>query len=142
MFGQYIEEKGKRFRTSGAQQQQAVAMAVAEFMGEVASTVQITQRVGLQIRDILTAQHRFRSMPGKRAVAFIARPGFAEALEYLRFTSNGSERKLINWWERFIPENPLVHPQETASEKPATARVRSRRRRRGKKQAGPSATAE
>lgn len=138
MFGQYIEGKGERFRKTGAQHQQAIAMAVAEFMGEVAPTVQITQRIGLQIRDILTAQQRFRSMPGKRAPAFIARPGFAEALDYLKFTciANGTG-KLVNWWEQFVQENPNVHPLETASEMPVKPRARSRRRRHGKKREGP-----
>ena len=139
LFGQYLEEKEERFRLEGAPPQLAIAMAVAEFMGETAPTVHIPQRVGLQIREILAAQQRFGKMPGKRTLSFIGRPGFAAALDYLRFTTStkGAKSKIVAWWERFILENPTAPPQEGAAESEAEPRRRSRRRR-GKKKASPA----
>jgi poly(A) polymerase len=135
MFGQYLEEKGERFRREGANQQQSLDMAVAEFLAELAPTVQIPNKVGQMVRNMLVCQSRFRKIPGRNPLSFTGRPGFGDALDYLRFTGEvtGENRKLSVWWEQFVRDNPQVALEETSGErhpKPEAGRRRKRRRRR------------
>jgi len=132
---QYLEEKGERFRRGGANQQQSLDMAVAEFLAELAPTVQIPNKVGQMVRNMLVCQSRFRKIPGRNPLSFIGRPGFGDALDYLRFTGEvtGENRKLSVWWEQFVRDNPQVALEETSGErhpKPEAGRRRKRRRRR------------
>jgi poly(A) polymerase len=135
MFGQYLEEKGERFREGGVHLQQAIDLAVAEFLEEQVSTVQIPNRIGVMVRNILGCQARFRKMPGRQPFSFIRRPGFSEALDYLSITAESTreERELCAWWGKFVRDNPLPAVAEPAGEdirKPSPGRKRSRRRRK------------
>jgi len=139
MFGQYLQEKATWFRQAGAPPQQAVNMAVAEFMGELAPTVLVPNKLGILIRDILASQHRFQKIPGRHAETFAGRAGFRDALDYLRFVCDVSDEqgKIVAWWERFLQEPHLAQPEERSEEPPR--RHKRRRRKRGKKQTGESA---
>ena len=143
MFGQYLEEKAERFRKEGAHLQQAVDMAVAEFLAEQALTVQIPNKVGGLVRNILGYQARLRKTPGRQPLSFIGRPGFGEALDYLGMVSDisGESRELCAWWEKFRRDNPLPAAEAPAGEesrKPMAVRRRSRRRRKkGRSGGGP-----
>jgi poly(A) polymerase len=113
-------------------------MAVAEFIGELASTILIPNRIGMQLRDILLYQSRLRKTPGKRPLSFISRPSFAAALDYLRFsgTLDGESGELCRWWEKFVRDNqsrPVLAPAEEDGERPAPRRRRKRKRRSPKK---------
>lgn len=135
MFGQYLEEKGERFRAGGVSPQQAMDGAVAEFLEELVPTVQIPNKVALQVRSILGCQARLRKTPGKQPLSFIRRPCFGEALDYLGIIGDitGESRELYAWWEKFLRDNPLPPVAELAGEekrKPAAGRKRSRRRRK------------
>ncbi len=139
MFGQYLEEKGERFRERGAQPQQATDLAVAELLEELAPTVQIPNRVGVLARTILSCQVRFRKMPGRHPLSFIRRPGFAEAFDYLCITGDitGESREFRGWWEKFARDNPLPGIAEPAGEETAVPpSERKRRKRRRKKRGG------
>lgn len=146
MFGQYIEEKGEHYRISGAPPQQSLDMAVADFLGELAPTVMIPHKTGILIRNILAYQHRFRKTPGKHPLSFMGRPGFSDALEYLRFDCgiSGENRDALSWWERFVRESPLMPAACEAGGQAPKATVgsgrRKRRRRRGRsgRTAGPA----
>ena len=139
MFGEYLEEQGKGFRQSGSPLQQSLDMAVAGLLGELAGSVLIPSKVGMQLREILSSQHRFRKTAGKRLLSFIARPSFTEAMDYFRFVcaTTGEGIESLRWWERFVMENPL--PPEVKLEgkhDTMTSGIpakRSRRRRRPKK---------
>jgi poly(A) polymerase len=138
MFGQYLEEKEARFRNSGAQPQQAIDLAVAEFLGETATTVQIPGRTALQLRAILGCQSRFRKMPGRNPGSFLRRPGFREALEYLGIMEkiSGENREMSTWWEKFASDNPLSTVEESPGNNrsdPGTDRPKKKRRRRRRK---------
>lgn len=138
MFGEYLEEKGAAFRKAGASPQQAVDMAVAELMGELAPTVTVPNRIGGMVRHILAYQHRLRKTPGRQPLSFIARPGFSEAMEYLRFMTEvtGDGAKVCAWWEKFVRDNPLpptgarAAEEEHRGEPDAGGKRRRRRRRR------------
>jgi poly(A) polymerase len=110
MFGQYIEEKAAAFRNQGAAPLEALDKAVAEFLGEHVPRVQIPRKVGLAVRDIIWNQTRFEKTAGKVPFYFIRRPGFADAYEYLRFTSEltGERRELRAWWKEFLKSHPPV----------------------------------
>ena len=151
MFGQYIEDKWKRFREAGMIPLEALDKAVAEFLWEETQRVQIPKRIGLAIRDILWNQGRFEKRQGKQAQYFLRRPGFPEAFEYLRFTSelSGERMDLRMWWKDFIRQHSLpaaeaqpgvtvLQPPKPQERKRPEGRGRRRRRRGGRpRQDGP-----
>jgi poly(A) polymerase len=138
IFGEYLEEMGEQHCGNGLPRQQALDMALAGFLGRLAPTVLIPNKVGIQIREILLLQSRFRKTPGKNPHSFMARASFPEALAYLRFTAEtgGKEPDLFRWWERFIEEQPVMPEGKEASAKDQSRTaghaqgVRRRRRRR------------
>jgi poly(A) polymerase len=134
LFGQYLEEKGERFRAEGAPPQQAADMAMAEFLEETVPIVQIPHRVALMVRQILAMQHRFLKTPGRHPLSFVARPGFSDACVYLCFRAEvmGEGRELSAWWERFVREHPLPPPQEGGETSDRSPRRRRRRHRSGR----------
>lgn len=134
LFSEYLEEKASFFRQEGCPHQEALNLSIAEFLGELAPTVLIPHKTGLAVRDILASLHRFRKIPGKRATVFVARPGFGDALDYLRFVSEvtGEERKICVWWEKFAQENPVPQAGEGAARDGAVPKRRPRRRRSGR----------
>lgn len=136
MFGQYLEEKTERIRTGGAPPQQATDQAVAEFLGELSPTVMIPHKAGMLVRDIIGSQARFRKTPGRQPGAFTRRPGFGDALDYLRITGEitGEGLELYGWWTKFLRDNPQPTPAEQCGEQmPATGAGRKRKRRRRKR---------
>jgi poly(A) polymerase len=135
MFGQYLEEKGEGFRVEGAHQQQALDMAVAECMQELAPTVLVPGKVVALVRHILGYQQRFRKTPGRHPSSFIKRPGFGDALDYLSITGEitGEEKKLCEWWRNYLRDNPLsaaAEPHGEEAPKPAAGGKHRRRKRR------------
>jgi poly(A) polymerase len=139
MFGEYIEEKGEGFRRSGAPLQQSLDMATAELLGELSGTVLIPNKVGAQIRDIISYQRRFRKAPGKQPLSFISRPSFAEALECFRFNcvSTGEGLDIHHFWERFALGNRSATTGDKAIQQEPSLTCpptkHGRRRRRPKK---------
>jgi poly(A) polymerase len=147
MFGQYIEEKRKRFTAEGTAPLEALDKAVAEFMGEHVSRVQTPRKAGLAVRDILWNQHRFEKTRGKQPLYFLRRPGFEDAFEYLRFTSelDGEQGELKAWWKEFIKEHRAaagqVAPHRKEHRRPEKRdRKRRRPRRRNPKSQTPNPT--
>jgi poly(A) polymerase len=145
MFGQYIEEKGKRLRGSGMAPLDALDKAVAEFLGEIVPRVQIPRKTALAVRDILWNQGRFEKNQGKAPLYFLRRPGFADAYEYLRFTSGltGERTEICVWWKEFIQAHPVVPgeavpaPERKAAPLQAKGPEGRKRRRRGPRRRGP-----
>ena len=150
MFGQYVEKKAARLRPGGMAPLDALDTAVAEFLAEIVSRVQVPRKVALVMREILWNQGRFEKTQGKAPLYFLRRPGFADAFEYLRFMSEltGERLELRAWWKEFIRSHPVM-PEEAAQAQekktPAQARRpegqkrRRRPRRRGPKSQGPKA---
>lgn len=141
VFGQYLEERGAVYRRDGVPLQQSMDMAVAEFIGELAPTVLIPNRVGIVLRDILLYQSRFQKTPGKRPLSFVARPSFTAALEYLRFTctASGESLTVVTWWENYVKTgHPPAEGKPAGAAEPAQTgkRRRRKRRRRPKKEGG------
>jgi poly(A) polymerase len=139
MYGQLIEEKAAALRRQGAPALDAMTRAVAGVLSEQAQRVQIPKKVGLPMRDIYWNQQRFERRDGKYPRYFQRRPGFSDAFEYLRFTSEttGDRRELRSWWKEFIKAHPLSAGEEKEIQKGAErkARPKRRRRRRGGKSA-------
>ena len=146
MFGQYIEQKWARFRAEGIVPLDALDRAVAEFLGEIVPRVQVPRKVALAIRDMLWNQGRFEKRQGKQPLYFLRRPGFQEAFEYLRFTSEltGERRETRMWWKEFIKQHAGTPEESRAgvkvlqpAETPGPKRVDRRRRRRRPRRSGP-----
>jgi poly(A) polymerase len=108
--------------------------AVTESMLEQAQRVQIPRKIGLMMRDIYWEQHRFEKREGKYPRYFLHRPGFSDAFEYLRFTSEttGEKKELRAWWKGFIKQHPLSEGEEKEIKKSAEKKARPKRRRRGR----------
>jgi poly(A) polymerase len=139
MYGQFIEEKAAELRKQGAPALETVTKAAAGVLSEQAERVQIPKKVGLAMRDIYWNQQRFERREGKYPRYFQRRPGFADAFEYLRFTSEttGDKQELRAWWKVFLKAHPLSAGEEKEIQKGAErkARPKRRRRRRGGKSA-------
>ena len=139
MYGQLIEEKAAVLRRQGAPALDAMTRAVTGVLSEQAQRVQIPKKVGLPMRDIYWNQQRFEKREGKYPRYFLRRPGFADAFEYLRFTSEttGDKKELRAWWKEFLKAHPLSAGEEKEIQKGAErkARPKRRRRRRGGKSA-------
>jgi poly(A) polymerase len=140
IFGDYLEESGEAFRRAGHPLQQSLDMAIAGFLGELARTVLIPHRAGIQVREILSYQHRFQKTPGKRPHSFISRPDFTDALIYFRFvcSDTGKGNDILRWWERFVMENKTSPAGESDGQQgterfrpPVKQRPRKRRLKKG-----------
>ena len=132
MFGQFIEEKAAELKASGAPALDAATRAVTAVLTEQAQRVQIPKKIGLAMRDMYWNQQRFAKREGKYPRYFLRRPGFADAWEYFRFTSEvtGENRELRAWWKEFIKANPLTPGEEKEVQKGAERKARPKRRRR------------
>jgi len=124
------------------------AKVKAEFLAEIVTRVQVPRKVALAMREMLWNQGRFEKTQGKAPLYFLRRPGFADAFEYLRFTSEltGERLELRAWWKEFIRAHPVVPGEAVpAREKraaPPARRTDGRRRRprrRGPKPGAPKA---
>ncbi|MFZ2951092.1 MAG: polynucleotide adenylyltransferase PcnB, partial [Desulfuromonadaceae bacterium] len=132
LFGEYLDEKAQNFRSKGAPWQQSVDAATAEFLGEVCPFVQITNRVGLALRDIIAQQMRLKQIPGRRPQAFIARRDFNDIIEYCRITRAGKKdvARQLEWWLAQTAQQEPVPQSEHTKEIEAPRKKKRRRRRR------------
>jgi poly(A) polymerase len=132
MFGQHIEEKAASLRKKGVPPLDAMMKAVTEVMTEQALRVQIPKKIGLLMRDIYWNQQRFAKREGKYPRYFLRRPGFTDAFEYLRFTSEvtGEGLDLRAWWKEFIRNHPLSQGERKEIQTSAERKARPKRRRR------------
>ncbi len=135
MFGQYIEEKAAELRKAGASALDAVIRALAEFLAEEAQRVMVPKKVGYPMRDIYWNQYRFEKTAGRHPLYFLRRPGFTDAFEYLRFTSEvtGEKKELRVWWKGFIKNHPLSPDEEKKIERSREKRTKPTKRRRSEK---------
>jgi poly(A) polymerase len=122
MFGEYLEEWATALL-------EAVSAGVAGFLGEQIPPVAIPHRIGLAVREILALQNRFRGIPGKRPQGVLSRPGFSDALAYLRCRceATGEGNKVPAWWERYARENAMPPVEKKVG---GTREGKPRRRRR------------
>jgi len=132
MYGQCIGEKAAALRNAGSPPLDAITRAVSEILAEQAQRVQIPKKVGLPMRDMYWNQQRFAKRDGKYPRYFLRRPGFADAFEYLRFTSEttGENLDLRAWWKDFIRTHPLAPGEEKEIQKNSEKKARPKRRRR------------
>ena len=132
MYGQYIESLAAKYRKSGVAAVDALNKAVTEVMAEQALRVQIPKKISLAMRDMYWNQQRFEKREGKHPRFFQRRPGFADAFEYLRFTSEttGERKELRAWWKEFIKAHPLAPGEEKEIQKIVEKKARPKRRRR------------
>jgi poly(A) polymerase len=132
MFGQYVEEKADQYRSSGANALDAMTRAVSDVLADQVQRVQIPKKISLTMRDMYWNQQRFERREGKYPRFFLRRPGFADAFEYLRFTSEttGEKKEVRAWWKEFIKSNPLAPGEEKEIQKLVEKKARPKRRRR------------
>ncbi len=132
MFGQFIEDKAAQIRSTGASALDAMTRAVSEVLAEQVLRVQIPKKISLTMRDMYWNQQRFERRDGKYPRFFLRRPGFADAFEYLRFTSEttGEKKEVRAWWKEFIRSHPLAPGEEKEIQKLVEKKARPKRRRR------------
>ena len=135
VFGEYLDEKAEKFRANGLPWQQSVDAATAELLGEVCPFVQIPNRAGFALRDIISQQMRLKQIPGRRPQALIARKDFSDIIAYCRIT-RGDRKGVagqLEWWQaqaEQMPPEPLPPLSGRAEEGGAAPRKKRRRRRR------------
>lgn len=132
MFGQYLEEKAAVYRKAGMEPLDAITRSITETLTEQAVRVQIPRKIGLAMRDMYWNQKRFEKKEGKYPLYFLRRPGFGDAFEYLRFTTEttGEKTGLRAWWKSFIKSHPLAPGEEKEIQKTVERKAQPKRRRR------------
>jgi poly(A) polymerase len=136
LFGEYLDDKAENFRRQGMPWQQSVDAATAEFMGEVCPFVQIPNRVGFALRDILVQQMRLKQIPGRKPQVFIIRKDFNDIVEYCRI-AHGDKKdvtKRLEWWLAQTEQQEPALSSGLSEEFEAPPRKKKRRRRRRKLQ--------
>ncbi len=143
LFGQYLTEEAERLQGKKEPFQPAMDRATASLLEELSPVVLVPNRIAVQMRDILTSCHRFRTIPGRRAQAMVARPTFNDALQYLRFRSSmePEEERIVAWWER-LAATQTIPSAESDAPTPHGPKRRRRRPRRKKNPAGAVAAQE
>jgi len=114
---------------------------VTETFAEQTPRVQIPKKIGLAMRDIYWHQQRFEKREGKYPRYFLRRPGFDEAFEYFRFSSEalGEKKELCAWWQEFVKANPVLPGAEAPAKRhprPPEKSAHRKRRRRPRSKAG------
>ncbi len=133
LFREYLDEQAATCRKGGVSPQDALDMAVARFVEELAPTVLIPNKVVLGMRGILAGQRRFAVTPGRRPLSFITRPGFEETFRCLQLMAESPEEKTLHlWWERYLAANPPPPPVEGENETASPDAEPPRRKRRNR----------
>jgi len=99
-FGDYLAEKGEGLICRDHSQQARIDGSLALFMKETGGRLFIPQRTIMRTREILLLQQRLLKTPGRKPENVIARPGFADALDYLTFhaLSDTPLNRAVGWW--------------------------------------------
>jgi poly(A) polymerase len=137
-FSDYLAEKGEGLLCRGDSFQARLDGSLALFMEELGGRLFIPQRTVMRLREILLLQQRLLKTPGRKPENVISRPGFGEALEYLRFWAlhKPAFGKTVHWWEHLhTTKKPVPVDDAESSSGEAKRRKRSHRRRRRPKPA-------
>jgi len=129
-FSDYLAAKGDSLICRGDSFQTRIDGSLALFMAEIGGRLFIPQRTVMRLREILLLQQRLLKTPGKKPENVIARPGFAESLEYLRFCAldNPALGKTVHWWEHLAAGRmPAV---DAVGQNPGNETKRRKRNRR------------
>ncbi len=132
LFGPLLEEETLTRHRDGIPRQQALEATCAVFLEELNRTVTIPARVGGRLCGILAFQPALHKNPPRRPSSMVSRPGFANALAYLRLSTEaqGENRTSLDWWDAFLLEPSSLSPEPATGEAPAKRRRKRRRRRR------------
>lgn len=130
-FGNYLASRTEGFAAHSGSFQDCVDHALSCFLKEVSGFMQIPQRTVMRLREILLLEERLAKLPGRRPQNIVSRPGFTDALNYLRFraVSDSSLEKVIAWWERYAGDGLLQGEQSNVRQEPVKTRRRRNRRR-------------
>ncbi|HXC93584.1 MAG TPA: polynucleotide adenylyltransferase PcnB [Geobacteraceae bacterium] len=131
IFGEHLGKRAEALPAHFGSFQDSVDHALAGFMRETSGTLQIPQRTVMRLREILLLEERLVKIPGRKPMNVVSRPGFSDAIEYLRFKAGRDAHieKVISWWERYVGEGlPHGEPQKAHHE---PGKKRRRRKRRG-----------
>ena len=131
-FGPSLEEAVLAHHRDGIPRQQALDIACTVAMEEFCKIVTIPGRVGNQLRGILAMQPSLHRKPPRRPSVMVNRPGFKDALAYLRLAAEarGENRAALEWWDAFLSEVPSAISSEPPADEAPAKRLRKRRRRR------------
>ena len=133
LFGPSLEEAVlSSHRDAGIPHLQALDATCAIFMKEICKSACIPGRVGNQLRAILALQPSLHRMPPRRPYSIIRRPEFADAMAYLRLSTETKRenRTSLKWWNAFLLKTPSVPSSEPANNEVPPAKKRRKRRRR------------
>jgi poly(A) polymerase len=130
-FGPSLEEAVLAHHRDGIPRQQALDAACNVAMEEFCKIVSIPGRVGNQLRGILAMQPSLHRRPPRRPSIMVNRPGFADALAYLRLAAEarGENLAALEWWDVFLSEVPSAISSEPPTDEAPAKRRRKRRRR-------------
>ena len=136
VFGEHLGARVEALPEHFGSFQDSVDHALAGFMKETSETLQIPQRTVMKLREILLLEERLIKIPGRKPQNVASRPGFPEAVEYLRFKAgrDGHIEKVVSWWERYAGDGTAPQADAAATSAEPRRKGRPRRRRRSRPQ--------
>ena len=131
LFGPSLEEAALASHRDGIPHKQALEAACAIFMKEICKTASIPKRVGSLLHGILAFQHSLHRIPPQHPSSLVSRPGFADAMAYLRLgaETKRENRTSLEWWDTFLLEAPFVTCSESPTDETPPKKRRKKRRR-------------
>jgi poly(A) polymerase len=105
LFGPYHEARAAALGREGRRPAAALSLATHDHLSGLNNRVRIPKHMIRDAASIMSVQTVFRSLRGKHPNRFLARPGFHDALVYLKFAARqrGQDADLVTWWEQFLP---------------------------------------
>jgi poly(A) polymerase len=135
-FGDYLAETGAGLICRDNSPQTRIDGSLARFMEEAGGRLFIAKGTIMRLREILLLQQRLLKTPGRKPENVVARPGFADALDYLAFTaaSDLPLNRVVSWWSHLAAgSGPGASPPDTQLAGRENGHKGKRRRRRKKK---------
>lgn len=131
LFGPLVEEMTMERHRAGVPYQQAMDQAFVDFIKETCETVSVPGKISMRLKAILDLQAPLKRMPKRRPSAIVSRPGFSEALAYLRLSAESRHEHIISvdWWDSYLAGSPPVENPEPATEEGPSKKRRKRRRK-------------
>ncbi len=128
LFGPMLDESAQvHAREDGMSYRMALELSCDLLIEEIAASINIPRRITSRMRHVLVLQIALTAMPPRRPATVPKRPGFDEAMAYLRIVAATDEAKCaaLNWWESYLRD-----PQSVVAAPEPSQKKRRRRRRR------------
>ena len=107
--GPFIEADALVKHKNNVPYKQALENVCKDTLKNICKTVTLPKRISNTVHNILSLQQSFRTVPHRHPHSIIDKPGFPDAILYLRLkteTKNGKNDHL-KWWDQFLKQKRM-----------------------------------